>query len=73
MPGVYVGQRDFYIAIDAPADGTVNRGGSGWLPVKKGERVELRYGQALKVGTLTVKFSEVTKENRPVMTLTNER
>ena len=46
MPGVYVGQRDFYIAIDAPADGTVNRGGNAMAARQEGRacRIAIRSG-----------------------------
>ena len=59
--------RDFYIAVIAPTDGWVNRGGNTDYPVEKGEEVHLRYGQSVKFGNLRLKYADVNEDNRPVL------
>ena len=76
MPGgAYVAQKPFWIDIPAPSDGDGRLRrltASSLTPVKKGEIVRLHYRQSVTFGTLTVSFADISKEDRPVLTLTNQ-
>ena len=69
-PGTSIVEKPFWFDIEAPANGEANYGGQDWHPIEKGQTIRVRYGQSVRFGNFTLAFLSVSKEDRPVLTLT---
>ena len=72
MPGIGIPDRPWFLVVEAPADGSVNRGGKDRYPIEKGEMVRLYTGQSLRFGNLTLKYAGMSPEDRPLIKLTDK-